>query len=61
MSGADFLARVRGFFDLTKRSLLLDPMDMKTRSLLPRATALGRIDYFELKPGAPPTGGSTGS
>ena len=44
MSGADFLARVRGFFDLTKRSLLLDPMDMETRSLLPRATALGRID-----------------
>jgi hypothetical protein len=44
MSGADFLARVGGFFDLTKRSLLLDPMDMETRSLLPRATALGRID-----------------
>ena len=44
MSGADFLARVGGFFDLTERSLLLDPMDMETRSLLPRATALGRID-----------------
>ena len=61
MSGADFLARVRGSFDLTKRSLLLDPMDTETRSLLPRAMALGRIYYFGFKPGAPPTGGSTGS
>jgi hypothetical protein len=61
MSGAHFLARVRGSFDLAKRSLLLDPMDTETRSLLPRATALGRIYYFEFKPGAPPTSGSTGS
>jgi len=44
MSGADFLARVGGSFDLTERSLLPDPMDTETRSLLPRATALGRID-----------------
>jgi hypothetical protein len=44
MSGVDFLARVRGFFALTKRTLLLDPMDMDTRSLLPRAMALVEDD-----------------
>jgi thioredoxin reductase (NADPH) len=54
MSGVDFLVRVRDGFPLAKRLLLLDPMDMETRSLLPRAMALGRIDYFEFKPGVPP-------
>jgi hypothetical protein len=60
-SGMDFLARVRDFFPLARRLLLLDPMDMETRALLPRAMALGRIDYFEFKPGCLRTSGSTGS
>jgi thioredoxin reductase (NADPH) len=53
-SGVDFLARVRDVFPLAGRLLLLDPMDGETRALLPRAMALGRIDYFEFKPGVPP-------
>ncbi len=54
MSGVDFLVRVHDAFPLAKRLLLLDPMNMETRSLLPRAMALGQIDYFEFKPGVPP-------
>jgi thioredoxin reductase (NADPH) len=56
MGGVEFLSRVREVRPLAKRVLLVDPpMDMKTsREVLPRAMALGRIDDFEFKPGAPP-------
>jgi thioredoxin reductase (NADPH) len=54
MSAVDFLVRVRDAFPLAKRLLLLDPMDRETRAMLPRAMALGHIDYFEFKPGVPP-------
>ena len=54
MNAEDFLVRVRDAFPLAKRLLLLDPMDRETRAALPRAMALGHIDYFEFKPGVPP-------
>ena len=54
MSGIDFLARVRDIYTLAKRLLLFSPMDRGTGAALPQAMALGRIDYFEFKPGAPP-------
>jgi thioredoxin reductase (NADPH) len=54
MSAVDFLVRVHDAFPLAKRLLLLDPMDRETRAVLPRAMALGHIDYFEFKPGVPP-------
>src|SRR5215212_1545779 len=54
MSAVGFLVRVHDAFPLAKRLLLLDPMDRESRALLPRAMALGLIDYFEFKPGVPP-------
>jgi thioredoxin reductase (NADPH) len=54
MSGIDFLGRVRDIYILAKRLLLFSPMDRGTGAALPQAMALGRIDYFEFKPGAPP-------
>jgi thioredoxin reductase (NADPH) len=53
MSAVGFLVRVHDAFPLAKRLLLLDPMDRESRALLPRAMALGLIDYFEFKPGVP--------
>ena len=53
-SGVEFLSRVREVHPLAKRILLIDPMDMETREVLPRAMALGRIDDYEFKPGPPP-------
>src|SRR5215218_8104859 len=47
MSAVGFLVRVHDAFPLAKRLLLLDPMDRESRALLPRAMALGLIDYFE--------------
>lgn len=54
--GVEFLSRVREVRPLAKRVLLIDPpMDSKTsREVLPQAMALGRIDDYEFKPGAPP-------
>ena len=54
--GVEFLSRVREERPLAKRVLLIDPpMDRKTsREVLPQAMALGRIDDYEFKPGAPP-------
>jgi thioredoxin reductase (NADPH) len=54
--GVEFLSRVREVRPLAKRVLLIDPpMDRKTsREVLPQAMALGRIDDYEFKPGAPP-------
>jgi thioredoxin reductase (NADPH) len=55
MGGVEFLSRVREVRPLAKRVLLVDPpMDRETREVLPSAMALGRIDEFEFKPGAPP-------
>jgi thioredoxin reductase (NADPH) len=54
MSGVQFLSQVREIRPLAKRVLLIDPADMETREILPQAMALGRIDDYEFKPGAPP-------
>ena len=53
-SGVEFLARVPEVHPMAKRMLLADPMDRETGAILPQAMALGRIDFFEYKPGPPP-------
>jgi thioredoxin reductase (NADPH) len=54
MSGVEFLSHARDVHPVAKRMLLIDPMDRETGIMLPRAMALGWIDYFEFKPGPPP-------
>ena len=53
-SGVEFLSRVPEIYPMAKRLLLAAPMDRDTGAILPQAMALGRIDYFEYKPGPPP-------
>ena len=53
-SGVEFLSRVPEVYPMAKRLLLAAPMDRDTGAILPQAMALGRIDYFEYKPGPPP-------
>ena len=54
MSGVEFLARVREVYPVAKRLVLVDPVDRSTGSVIAQAMALGRIDYFDSKPGPPP-------
>ena len=54
MKGVEFLARVRETYPLSKRLLLINPMDRETTDLLPQAMTLGWVDFFEFKPGPPP-------
>lgn len=54
MSGVEFLTRVRGVHPTARRLLLTHPMERSTGTILPQAMALGRIDFFEPKPGPPP-------
>ncbi len=53
-SGVEFLTRVREVYPTTRRLLLTHPMERSTETILPQAMALGRIDFFEPKPGPPP-------
>jgi thioredoxin reductase (NADPH) len=54
MEGIEFLARARQIHPSARRLLLVDPMDRIASERVPRAMALGRIDYVEYKPGPPP-------
>ena len=53
-SGVEFLTRVGEVHPTARRLLLTSPMVRSSGSILPQAMALGRIDYFEPKPGPPP-------
>lgn len=61
MTGAEFLARVRHLYPGSKRALLVSQGDSTIREPLLRATALGEIDYYVVKPWRSPTRPSTGS
>jgi thioredoxin reductase (NADPH) len=52
--GVEFLSRARQIQPTTRPLLLIDPMDRIAWEMVPRAMALGRIDYVEYKPGPPP-------
>ncbi len=53
-SGVAFLTRVGEVHPTAKRLLLTTRMERSGGAVLPQAMALGRIDYFEPKPGPPP-------
>ena len=53
-SGVGFLARVKEVHPTARRLLLTHPMERSTGTTLPQAMALGRINFFEPKPGPPP-------
>ena len=53
-SGVEFLTRVGEAHPTAKRLLLTTRMERSGGAILPQAMALGRIDYFEPKPGPPP-------
>jgi thioredoxin reductase (NADPH) len=50
MTGTAFLARVRDLYPGAKRALLVSQGDSTIREPLLRATALGEIDYYVVKP-----------
>ena len=50
MTGTEFLARVRHLYPGAKRALLVSQGDSTIREPLLRATALGEIDYYLVKP-----------
>lgn len=54
MSGVEFLARVREIHPTARRLLLTPPTERSGGTTLPRAMALGWIDYFEPRPGPAP-------
>ncbi|CAA9464460.1 MAG: Thioredoxin reductase [uncultured Rubrobacteraceae bacterium] len=54
MGGVAFLTRVGEVHPTAKRLLLTTRMERGGGAILPQAMALGRIDYFEPKPGPPP-------
>ena len=54
MSGVEFLGRVREVQPTAKRLLLTTRMERSGGAILLQAMALGRIDFFEPKPGPPP-------
>jgi len=54
MEGIEFLAQAHQTHPSAKRLLLIDPMDRVASDRVPRAMALGRIDYVEYTPGPPP-------
>ena len=53
-TGVEFLVRAHQIFPTAKRLLLVDMGDGASGKVIPQAMALGRIDYFEAKPGPPP-------
>jgi len=53
-SGVEFLARVGEAHPTAKRLLLTTRTERSGGAILPQAMSLGRIDYFEPKPGPPP-------
>ena len=54
MGGVEFLGRVREVHPTAKRLLLTTRTERSGGTILPQAMALGRIDFFEPKPGPPP-------
>ena len=50
MTGSEFLARVRYVYPGAKRALVVSQGDSTIREPLLRATALGEIDYYVVKP-----------
>ena len=54
MGGVEFLTRVGEVHPTAKRLLLTTRTERSGGAILPQAMALGRIDYFEPKPGPPP-------
>ena len=54
MSGVEFLTRARQIFPAAKRLILTDMGQRATGRGVPEAMVLGRIDYYEAKPGPPP-------
>lgn len=53
-TGVGFLVRTHQVFPTAERLLLIDMGDSDSGRVIPRAMTLGRIDYFEAKPGPPP-------
>ena len=54
ITGVEFLARVNQIFPTAKRLVLTDMNDRASQEGIPEALVLGRIDYYEPKPGPPP-------
>jgi thioredoxin reductase (NADPH) len=54
MSGVEFLIRANQIFPTAKRLVLTDMGDRASQEGIPEALVLGRIDYYEPKPGPPP-------
>jgi thioredoxin reductase (NADPH) len=53
-TGVAFLVRAHQLFPTAKRLLLIDMGDSASGQVIPQAMTLGRIDYFEAKPGPTP-------
>lgn len=54
MTGVEFLTRPHHIQPAAKRALLIDVGDQTTSPAILSAMALGRIDYYLLKPWSPP-------
>jgi thioredoxin reductase (NADPH) len=54
MTGVDFLTRANQVFPTARRLALTDLGDRASQEGIPEALVLGRIDYYEPKPGPPP-------
>ncbi len=54
LSGTDLLARVRQLHPAARRALLVSWGDRSSTEAVARATALGDLDAYAAKPGAPP-------
>jgi thioredoxin reductase (NADPH) len=54
MAGVEFLTRAHRVFPTAKRLILTDMGDRASQEGIPEALVLGRIDYYEPKPGPPP-------
>jgi thioredoxin reductase (NADPH) len=54
MTGVEFLTRAHRVFPTAKRLILTDMGDRASQEGIPEALVLGRIDYYEPKPGPPP-------
>jgi thioredoxin reductase (NADPH) len=54
ISGVEFLTRAHQVFPTAKRLVLTDMGDRTSQEGVPEAMVLGRIDYYEPKPGPPP-------
>jgi thioredoxin reductase (NADPH) len=54
ITGVEFLVRAHQVYPTAKWLLLVDMGDRAPGQVIPQAMTLGRIDYFEAKPGPPP-------